>query len=99
MKDQFTISIIPQVMYMYYLLGFKLMDQPISVDRKEVIAENTFLLTLDGDIDFTPSAVALLIDLMKKNTNLGAACGRIHPVGSGKVLNDFFDKLIQSNSN
>lgn len=86
-------------MYMYYLLGFKLMDQPISVDRKEVIAENTFLLTLDGDIDFTPSAVALLIDLMKKNTNLGAACGRIHPVGSGKVLNDFFDKLIQSNSN
>lgn len=70
---------------MYYLLGFKLMDQPISVDRKEVIAENTFLLTLDGDIDFTPNAVALLVDLMKKNTNLGAACGRIHPVGSGKT--------------
>ncbi|XP_050718353.1 chitin synthase chs-2-like isoform X1 [Eriocheir sinensis] len=75
-----------QVMYMYYLLGFKLMDQPISVDRKEVIAENTFLLTLDGDIDFTPNAVALLIDLMKKNTNLGAACGRIHPVGSGLMV-------------
>lgn len=75
-----------QVMYMYYLLGFKLMDQPISVDRKEVIAENTFLLTLDGDIDFTPSAVALLIDLMKKNTNLGAACGRIHPVGTGLMV-------------
>ncbi|XP_068231758.1 chitin synthase chs-2-like isoform X2 [Palaemon carinicauda] len=75
-----------QVMYMYYLLGFKLMDQPISVDRKEVIAENTFLLTLDGDIDFTPSAVALLVDLMKKNTNLGAACGRIHPVGSGLMV-------------
>ncbi|XP_071550893.1 chitin synthase chs-2 isoform X4 [Panulirus ornatus] len=75
-----------QVMYMYYLLGFKLMDQPISVDRKEVIAENTFLLTLDGDIDFAPSAVALLVDLMKKNTNLGAACGRIHPVGSGLMV-------------
>lgn len=70
-------------MYMYYLLGFKLMDQPISVDRKEVIAERTFLLTLDGDIDFAPPAVALLVDLMKKNSNLGAACGRIHPVGSG----------------
>nr|QCI31493.1 chitin synthase [Grandidierella japonica] len=75
-----------QVMYMYYLLGFKLMDQPISVDRKEIIAENTFLLTLDGDIDFTPKAVALLVDLMKKNTNLGAACGRIHPVGSGLMV-------------
>ncbi|XP_018021745.1 chitin synthase chs-2 [Hyalella azteca] len=75
-----------QVMYMYYLLGFKLMDQPISLERKEIIAENTLLLTLDGDIDFTPKAVALLVDLMKKNTNLGAACGRIHPVGSGMMV-------------
>ncbi|XP_076028581.1 hyaluronan synthase-like protein kkv [Oratosquilla oratoria] len=75
-----------QVMYMYYLLGFKLMDQPISVDRKEVIAENTYLLTLDGDIDFTPPAVTLLVDLMKKNTNLGAACGRIHPIGTGVMV-------------
>ena len=72
-----------QVMYMYYLLGHRLMELPISVDRKEVIAENTFLLTLDGDIDFQPAAVKLLVDLMKKNKNLGAACGRIHPVGSG----------------
>ncbi|KAF9415607.1 hypothetical protein HW555_006815 [Spodoptera exigua] len=72
-----------QVMYMYYLLGHRLMDLPISVDRKEVIAENTYLLALDGDIDFKPTAVTLLIDLMKKDKNLGAACGRIHPVGSG----------------
>ncbi|XP_075992369.1 chitin synthase chs-2-like [Anticarsia gemmatalis] len=72
-----------QVMYMYYLLGHRLMDLPISVDRKEVMAENTYLLALDGDIDFKPRAVTLLIDLMKKDKNLGAACGRIHPVGSG----------------
>jgi len=72
-----------QVMYMYYLLGHRLMELPISVERKEVIAENTFLLTLDGDIDFQPHAVRLLIDLMKKNKNLGAACGRIHPIGGG----------------
>nr|AKZ08595.1 chitin synthase B [Helicoverpa armigera] len=72
-----------QVMYMYYFLGHRLMDLPISVDRKEVIAENTYLLALDGDIDFKPIAVTLLIDLMKKDKNLGAACGRIHPVGSG----------------
>ncbi|KAL7298109.1 hypothetical protein TKK_0009113 [Trichogramma kaykai] len=75
-----------QVMYMYYLLGHRLMELPISVDRKEVIAENTFLLTLDGDIDFQPLAVKLLVDLMKKNKNLGAACGRIHPVGSGPMV-------------
>ena len=75
-----------QVMYMYYLLGFNLMEQPIDAERKEVIAENTFLLALDGDIDFLPSAVKLLVDLMKKNANLGAACGRIHPVGTGPMV-------------
>ncbi|CAG4998332.1 unnamed protein product [Parnassius apollo] len=75
-----------QVMYMYYLLGHRLIELPISVDRKEVMAENTFLLTLDGDIDFQPHVVRLLIDLMKKNKNLGAACGRIHPIGSGPMV-------------
>lgn len=75
-----------QVMYMYYLLGHRLMELPISVDRKDVMAENTYLLTLDGDIDFQPIAVTLLIDLMKKNRNLGAACGRIHPIGSGPMV-------------
>ncbi|XP_060649537.1 chitin synthase chs-2 isoform X1 [Drosophila sulfurigaster albostrigata] len=75
-----------QVMYMYYLLGHRLMELPISVDRKDAIAENTYLLTLDGDIDFKPNAVTLLVDLMKKNRNLGAACGRIHPVGSGPMV-------------
>merc|ERR1712142_5103 len=75
-----------QCMYMYYLLGHKLMELPISVDRKETLAENTYLLTLDGDIDFQPDAVTLLVDLMKKNKNLGAACGRIHPVGSGPMV-------------
>ncbi|KAM7362637.1 hyaluronan synthase-like protein kkv isoform 1-T3 [Cochliomyia hominivorax] len=75
-----------QVMYMYYLLGHRLMELPISVDRKDIIAENTYLLTLDGDIDFKPNAVTLLVDLMKKNKNLGAACGRIHPVGSGPMV-------------
>ncbi|XP_065208101.1 chitin synthase chs-2-like isoform X5 [Planococcus citri] len=74
-----------QVMYMYYLLGHRLMELPIPVDRKEVMAENTYLLTLDGDIDFQPNAVQLLVDLMKKNKNLGAACGRIHPIGSGPM--------------
>ena len=75
-----------QCMYMYYLLGHRLMELPIPVDRKAIIAENTYLLTLDGDIDFQPPAVTLLVDLMKKNKNLGAACGRIHPVGSGPMV-------------
>ncbi|XP_072762919.1 chitin synthase chs-2 [Anoplolepis gracilipes] len=75
-----------QVMYMYYLLGYRLMGLSIDVDRKEIIAENTYILTLDGDIDFRPAAVKILVDLMKKDRDLGAACGRIHPVGSGPIV-------------
>ena len=42
--------------------------------------------SLDGDNDFQPSAVTRLVDLMKKNKNLGAACGRILPTGSGFMV-------------
>lgn len=76
-----------QVMYMYYLLGFRIMElEKLSARRKAVIAENTFLLALDGDIDFQPRAVQLLIDRMKAIDELGAACGRIHPVGRGPMV-------------
>lgn len=75
-----------QVMYMYYLLGFRIMQRVDDDTRKEVISENTFILTLDGDVDFKPSCVHLLVDLMKKNRRLGAACGRIHPRGTGRVF-------------
>ncbi|XP_076280486.1 chitin synthase chs-2 isoform X3 [Lasioglossum baleicum] len=75
-----------QVMYMYYLLGYRLMDPSIDVDRKELITENTYILTLDGDVDFRPVTVKALIDLMKKDKTLGAACGRIHPVGQGPMI-------------
>ncbi|PAV79546.1 hypothetical protein WR25_20899 isoform B [Diploscapter pachys] len=75
-----------QVMYLYYLLGFRLMMKVDEPSRKEVISENTFILTLDGDVDFTPPCVHLLVDLMKKNRRLGAACGRIHPRGSGLMV-------------
>ena len=70
---------------MYYLLGHRLMALPIHPKRKAVIARNTFILALDGDIDFKPEAVIMLLDLMKKDPKLGAACGRIHPTGKGKV--------------
>ncbi|XP_055854071.1 chitin synthase chs-2 [Episyrphus balteatus] len=76
-----------QVMYMYYLLGFRIMElENASPRRKTVIAENTFILALDGDIDFQPQAVQLLIDRMKAIDELGAACGRIHPVGRGPMV-------------
>lgn len=44
---------------------------------------NTYLLALDGDTDFQPAAVMLLVDRLKMYPYVGAACGRIHPTGSG----------------
>ncbi|KAI2805290.1 Chitin synthase 2 [Blomia tropicalis] len=76
-----------QCMYMYYLLGYRLAArQDLSEQRKRKIANNTFVLALDGDINFQPDAVHMVVDLMKKNSKLGAACGRIHPIGGGPVV-------------
>ena len=44
-----------QCMYMYYLLGYKLMELPLPDERKQAMAENTYVLALDGDIDFQAS--------------------------------------------
>ncbi|XP_057669819.1 chitin synthase chs-2-like [Diorhabda carinulata] len=75
-----------QVMYMYYLLGFKIMDnEELTPKQIKNMAKNTYILALDGDIDFQPAAVHLLVEYMKKNPTLGAACGRIHPIGSGAM--------------
>ena len=68
-------------LYSNSLLNFFHFWPTILDKRKEKLAENTYILTLDGDIDFQPSAVKLLVDLMKKDKGIGAACGRIHPVG------------------
>lgn len=73
-------------MYMYYLLGYRSAiiekEENLSNVRKEIRDQNTFILALDGDIDFLPEAVVTLVDSMKRNPATGAACGRIHPVGS-----------------
>ncbi|XP_053385767.1 chitin synthase chs-2-like [Mercenaria mercenaria] len=67
-----------QVMYMYYLLSYK--------RRTNQSDKNTFILALDGDVDFQPSALKLLVDRVKRNPNVGAACGRILPIGSGPMV-------------
>jgi chitin synthase len=98
-----------QVMYMYYLLSYKLIGKKESKhlgrryslfqnfsgfgdfmknipEDKKLMAQNTFVLALDGDVDFKPEAVLLLVDRMRKNPKVGAACGRIHPIGSGPMV-------------
>ncbi|XP_076822110.1 chitin synthase chs-2-like [Clavelina lepadiformis] len=69
-----------QCMYMYYILGY------LQATQKKFKLEDMFILALDGDVDFQPSAVLLLLDRMKRNPAVGAACGRIHPTGSGPVV-------------
>lgn len=73
-------------MYLYYLLGHRIMQRQIDEHRKMTIAENSFVLALDGDINFRAHALHLVVDLMKKNKKLGAACGRIHPIGGGPMV-------------
>ncbi|XP_008295151.1 chitin synthase 3-like [Stegastes partitus] len=86
-----------QIMYLYYLLGYKLMTKYYSSWRmgenekelKEMVQRekhNTYLLALDGDTDFQPSSVMLLIDRMKMYPRVGAVCGRVHPTGSGPAV-------------
>ena len=55
-------------------------------EDKKLIAQNTFVLVVDDDVDFKPEAVLLLVDRMHKNPKVGAACGRIHPIGSGLMV-------------
>lgn len=75
---------------MFYILDFQ-MKQKYGGEEFRRKMFNTYLLTLDGDVDFQPIAVIRLIDLMKKNDHVGSVCGRIHPLGSGKM---FFRQII-----
>ncbi|XP_033492651.2 chitin synthase chs-2-like [Epinephelus lanceolatus] len=86
-----------QVMYLYSLLGWKVgakyykrwMKGEDKVELKKELQKekhNTYLLALDGDTDFQPAAVMLLIDRLKLYPRVGAACGRIHPTGSGPMV-------------
>ena len=55
-------------MYMYYFLGYQIAaKKDVAVQKLESTAKNTFLLALDGDVDFQPDAIIKLVDLMKRN--------------------------------
>lgn len=83
-------------MYLYYLLSFKMNEakEDVFESNDKIVKEsmlkftaNTFILALDGDVEFKPEAVTRLLDLMKKDPLVGAACGRIHPIGTGRFFN------------
>ena len=82
-----TLAIVFQVMYFYYILAHKLLGENTTDVVNQLRAGNTYILALDGDVDFQPPAVHRLLDLMQRNERVGAACGRIHPTGSGTLWN------------
>ncbi|XP_053401610.1 chitin synthase chs-1-like isoform X2 [Mercenaria mercenaria] len=58
-----------------------------ATDRRPVVDPETesYLLVTDADVTFTPDSVEYLLDLVMRDANLGAACARIHPQGSGPL--------------
>ncbi|CAC5411927.1 CHS1 [Mytilus coruscus] len=58
----------------------------VQKEDLQIAAENTYILALDGDVDFEPEAVLSLMRRMNKSKIVGAACGRIHPIGTGPMV-------------
>ena len=59
--------------FRYYFLGYQLQDlERTDRKRKMTRAQNTYLLALDGDVDFGADAILKLVDLMKREPRLGA---------------------------
>ena len=46
----------------------------------------TYILTTDADVKFSPKDVMALMDLMSRNSNVGAVCGRTLPMGTGPLI-------------
>ena len=82
-------------MYMYYLLGHRIMDSHLDAEGRQLQAENTFILAIDGDSKFVPMAVIKLLYLMTMKSNIGCACGRIHPIGEGESVNCFSSHITK----
>ena len=49
-------------------------------------ADNTFILTVDGDTDFEPHSIQKMLNQLRGNKEVGVVCGRIHPIGDGKLI-------------
>ncbi|KAM3876977.1 chitin synthase 1 [Diretmus argenteus] len=66
--------------------SFLLPQYDNDTKRKYISDDNTYIMALDGDTDFQPKALILLVDRLRMYDNVGAACGRIHPTGMGPMV-------------
>ena len=72
-----------QVMYMNYIINYRIPESQSNEQRKHLDKDNTFILTTDADIDFTAESATVLLDSLASNKEVGAVCARTHPKGSG----------------
>ena len=64
-----------QVMYMNYIMKY--------LAKKKEDLDHMFILTTDADIKFKPEAAVTLLDMLARDTQVGAVCARTHPKGIG----------------
>ena len=67
-----------QVMYMNYIIDYRFEKENFDLD-------NTFILTTDADIDFKAESAVVLLDMLARNSKVGAVCARTHPLGYGPL--------------
>ena len=78
-----------QVMYLYYLIGWKIdacQEMEVTGLIEKMEKDKCFILALDGDVDFDPPALDSVLNRMRRNDNVAACCGQIHPKGSGWLV-------------
>lgn len=76
-----------QVMYLYYLLGWKMDTCKMENSKGQRIQkETTYILALDGDVKFEPYDFELVLTRLDRNRGVAACCNQIHPVGSGPLV-------------
>jgi len=76
-------------MYLYYLIGWKIDatdEMEISGTHEKLEKDKCFILALDGDVDFDPPALEIVLNRLKRNDHVAACCSQIHPKGSSWLV-------------
>jgi cellulose synthase/poly-beta-1,6-N-acetylglucosamine synthase-like glycosyltransferase len=58
----------------------------ILLNISPVLEEDTYILTTDADVRFDADSVEALLDRLIRDPNVGAVCGRTHPLGHGPLV-------------
>ena len=65
---------------------FNKVSGEIEQGSAELTEENTYIMALDGDVNFMPQSLDLVLDRLTRNKHVAAACNEIRPIGSGWLV-------------